>query len=355
MNRMFMKLIVLMLAWIGIITVGAGCGAGTPSLTIDAGADRAAFRKIIPYPKNTIETSNLETKAREAFSMAQDKSLPEKGWWYINAHLLDRNDRRYTAMFALFHGGQIFGSIDELDAGRHHGLYRQMALEFNPETLTLRAGDYCRLQQIKPGALVYRVTGAVDSASLDLTLTAADPPSPADGKGEISMGLSGQSKYFYLTRLGVVGQGSIDNRPVELRGTAWMDHQWGNWERDDVDGWYWHSIHLANHVDIMIFEFFKDEKVIRSFCDLVMPDGRQVTGQPFRSQALKTWTSPRTGRVWNIAWSLSFPKQSAQLTVIPDGEDREIGKFLWEGGAFVTGKFDGAAVTGRSFFEMHRK
>ena len=170
------------------------------------------------------------------------------------------------------------------------------------------------------------------------------------------MGRAGKSFYFSLTNMTLVGTASLDGgTPVRVRGKAWLDRQWGNWDNDDFDQWQWFSIQLYDQTEIMVFNFIRDGRTVAPFAEIVYPDGHQEHKQYFKLRTLGNWVSPKTKVSWSSGWEIDFLRKDIKLTVLPDFPDQEVTEALWEGGCAVTGTFEGRSVTGRAFYEERRK
>ena len=107
--------------------------------------------------------------------------------------------------------------------------------------------------ELEAAAATDEVTG--DPASgfgLALTLAATRPPTLHDGDGYIDFGPAGGSYYVSRTAMDARGTISVGDRTLSVGGTAWFDHQWGDFIAVGAGGWDWFAINLADGTDIML-------------------------------------------------------------------------------------------------------
>ena len=62
------------------------------------------------------------------------------------------------------------------------------------------------------------------------------------------------SYYFSQPYFEVTGNITIDDKPVEVTGKAWMDREWSSQPlASDQTGWDWFSLHLNSGEKLMLF------------------------------------------------------------------------------------------------------
>lgn len=200
---------------------------------------------------------------------------------------------------------------------------------------------------------------------LDLSLVAdrgaslhsGDPPVTP---GLISFGAAGDSYYYSRTRMSASGTLGIDGREARVRGTAWMDHQWGDFLVLGGGGWDWFSAHLADGRDLTI-SVVRDESgaVVLSYGTLTGPNGDTTHVSPTSFQVTVTdwWTSARTGIRWPSGWRVSLPGHGIDAEWTPLVRDQELvttnstGVTYWEGTVRLRDARTGA-FAGRGYVEL---
>ncbi len=291
---------------------------------------------------------------RRAFDFSETNLESPQEWWYFNAHLIDEHNRRYGLMIALLKTGQLLGTLTLVDHGLHFPLHRKGVVEPQPR-LRMVSAPTSKLIQSFPDRYEYEFRFQHNVAQIQLHLKANKYPLAVGGSGNIEMGNSGHSRYYSLTNMSVSGRGNIRGTDVTLTGKGWMDHQWGEWEDREFDKWYWYSIQLADNTEIMIFEFLKMNQVISPICDVVLPDGTTKHGLKYEIEPIKTWVSPKSGRSWRLGWRILIPEVGADIQMIPDLDDQEVTRSLWEGVCKVDGVFGGKPTKGLAFYEARHR
>ena len=89
---------------------------------------------------------------------------------------------------------------------------------------------------------------------------------------------------------------------------------------------------------------------------LAWPDGTQIplNEDEFSITPVRTWTSPRTGATYPVAWAIAIPSQDLQVTVTPllDDQEMQVSFIYWEGAVRAEGTMGGAPVSGRGYVEL---
>ena len=196
---------------------------------------------------------------------------------------------------------------------------------------------------------------------LQLRLVPLAPPALHGGVGWIDFGAAGGSYYYSRTRMAAAGTLIVDGARLAVTGTAWFDHQWGDFIAVGGGGWDWFAINLADGSDLML-------SLVRSadgtyplvYGTLVLPDGtsRPVARTEITVDAVGHWTSTRTGASYPSGWRVRVSGAALDLTVVPTVRDQELdtrattGVVYWEGSETVTGTRSGRAVTGKGYVEL---
>ena len=74
------------------------------------------------------------------------------------------------------------------------------------------------------------------------------------------------------------------------------------------------------------------------------------------TQGSATYTSPKTGAIYPIAWSVTIPDLKIQIGISTPLKDQEFvsrfGPSYWEGAIDVSGHHEDKAVSGTGYLEM---
>ena len=125
-------------------------------------------------------------------------------------------------------------------------------------------------------------------------------------------------------------------------------------------GWDWYSMQLSNGQQYMLF-FIKNKsgQLVDTAGTRVADRGKDITYLTAANSAEKatgSWTSPATHIKYGSGWQVTVP--GGQLTVTPDLRDQEVDlpaqdTVYWEGDVTISGKINGAPVTGDGYIELN--
>jgi len=196
---------------------------------------------------------------------------------------------------------------------------------------------------------------------LQLALAQQAPPALNGRDGWVDFGAAGGSYYYSRTRMSATGALLVDGERVAVTGSAWFDHQWGDFIAVGGGGWDWFAVNLGDGTDLML-------SLVRSadgtyplvYGTLVSPDGtsRPIARDEITVSALGRWTSARTGTTYPSGWRVRVSGAALDLLVVPTVRDQELdtrattGVIYWEGSEDVTGTRAGRSVTGRAYVEL---
>jgi len=196
---------------------------------------------------------------------------------------------------------------------------------------------------------------------VQLALTPLGPPVLHDRDGWVDFGAAGGSYYYSRTRMTAAGTLVADGERVAVTGTAWFDHQWGDFIAVGGGGWDWFAVNLDDGTDLTVSLVRNaDGTYPLVYGTLVRPDGtsRFVARDEISVDALDHWTSQRTGATYPSGWRVRVSGAALDLVVVPTLRDQELdtrattGVVYWEGSQRVTGTRAGRPVTGKAYVEL---
>ncbi len=290
-------------------------------------------------------------------------------WWYVSGHLQtaegdpfgfefalfqsDRSDapRGYAAHFAVtdigrqrFHYGERTEVADAVEA----------AADASTPSLDLSVGGWT-LRDVPGG---FAISAGLDTVALQLELTPTKPAAIHNQTGVLDFSPFGWSYYYSYTRADVRGVLLDQGLPRPVTGTAWIDHQWGDFISVASGGWDWYSVHLDDGRDFTA-SVVRDElgATVLQYGTLVGPGGEttHLRADDLEIRATSSWTSPHTGAIYPSGWTISVPGHGLRLRLDPLLLDQELdtrgstGVVYWEGAVGVSGA-DGE--TGRGYVEQ---
>lgn len=199
--------------------------------------------------------------------------------------------------------------------------------------------------------------------TLSLTLT---PTQPLMLQGDAGYSRKGphpsQASYYYSEpHLKVSGTVTRKGKPVDVHGTAWLDHEWSTTVLDArAVGWDWVGANLDDGSALMAFRIRSTEgSALWQHAALRTRDGklRQFRGDEIRFTPLRRWRSPRTGASYPVSMQIDLvdKNEKIQWNLQPLQDDQELdsrqstGAVYWEGAVHV---LRNGQPAGQGYFEM---
>ena len=190
---------------------------------------------------------------------------------------------------------------------------------------------------------------------LDLRLVAARPAVLHDEDGWVDFGPAGGSYYYSRTRMATTGTLAVDGHTLAVEGSAWFDHQWGDFISVGGGGWDWFAVNLDDGTDLTIsLVRAADGTYPLVYGTLVDADGTSrhldaadLTVEP---EIDRTWTSARTGATYPAGWTVRVAGEGLIIHLRPTVADQELdtrattGVIYWEGSQIVTGTRNGVPL-----------
>ena len=340
-------------------------------------------------------------------------------WWYYTGHLVDEAGRRYGFEFVVFRaerGGfpvawashlavtdeaagafhyaqrsEIGPQVDQSPSGPTGPTGFDLALTgggpatagttATPATPGASAVPGARAVPGAPSPPAWRMTGGSGTdrltaslgpleaiaagtpggLGLDLGLSGTRPPVLHGREGWIDFGPAGGSYYDSRTRLTAVGTLDLNGHRLRVSGSAWFDHQWGDFIAVGGGGWDWFAINLADGTDLMLsIVRAADGSTALVYGTLVGPDGdvRTLDQAAFTVRALGSWRSPRSGVVYPSGWVVELPGEKLRIQLMPSVADQELdtrattGVVYWEGSQIVQATRAGRPLGGEAYVEL---
>ena len=292
-------------------------------------------------------------------------------WWYFNGHLADDTGREYSYHFVTFQSVSSTGLTARLFhlswADHEQGLYLTVEKPDLPQgkrsigTFSFQTSDWRMQGKAAEDGAEYRLAFQAGKYFVDTTASSTKPPSLHQGSGLVGLGRAGKSYYYSRTRLETTGTLSVDGEVRPVRGTAWMDHQWGDLIVAPV-GWDWLSLQLNDGSELMVSLVWDSagHSPISGYGTYVPRDGpaSNVGNDDIELTATGSWTSPATGTVYPMGWTLLVKSLDLSLEIRPVQQDAEfvgspnILPSYWEGAVSAKGAKAGDPAGGKGFLEM---
>ena len=294
-------------------------------------------------------------------------------WWYVTANLVDSKGTAYGAQWTLFRqamraGAQQQGwanqqiwmghaAVTRADTHRYseafaRGGVGQAGVETGPyrawiDSWEMRGLDAMSDTTLAPLAL--NASGADFSYVLRLD---ADRPLVLEGDAGYSRKSErGQASYYYSQPyFKASGSISIDDKPVEVTGQAWMDREWSSQPlASDQTGWDWFSLHLSQDEKLMLFRLRQTGGSDYCSGNWISSEGKSGLLLPADIRMTPMASTDIEGRKLPTSWRIEIPVRGVAIESIPLNATSWMGTSFpyWEGPIGFSGSH-----TGVGYLEM---
>jgi predicted secreted hydrolase len=171
------------------------------------------------------------------------------------------------------------------------------------------------------------------------------------------------SCYYSYTRLEAQGSITVNGTPVPVRGTAWMDHEFGSAPlEEDLEGWDWFSLQFEDRTELMIYLLRQKTggNSASSSGTFVKPSGEAIrlSDKDFQVEILERWKSARSGATYPSRWRIRVIPLNLEVSLAPNLSDQELitekstRVTYWEGSVSASGRSGHNPVSGLGYVEM---
>ncbi len=315
-------------------------------------------------------------------------------WWYDTGHLVDQNGGRWGFELVVFRAerggfpvtwashlaltdetGQQFHDAQRAEIGPQVDEASGGAPGFDLAIRGLNLADPSTFSRVP---WMMRGSGGTDHLAamalpaeargdgtagfgLALDLSSTKPAALHDGDGYVAFGPAGGSYYYSRTAMTAGGTITLGAKTLKVTGTAWFDHQWGDFISVGGGGWDWFALNLADGTDITLSMVrAADGSYQLVYGTLVDRAGvaRHLAASDFSVAVTAHWTSPATGASYPSAWTVSLPADGLVVHLVPSVPQQELdtrpttGVVYWEGSQRVTATRNGVALGGEAYVEL---
>ena len=288
-------------------------------------------------------------------------------WWYVTANLVDSAGVAYGAQWTLFRqattpGAQQEGwanqqiwmghaAVTRADTHRYNEAFArggigQAGVETKPvrawiDSWEMRGSDRMREETIAP--LELNASGTDFSYTLRLD---ADRPLVLQGDaGYSKKSERGQASYYFSQPYFKAGGSvTVDDKPHEVTGLAWMDREWSSQPlASDQTGWDWLSLHLTSGEKLMLYRLRQKDGHNRLYGNWIEPDGRSTEIASADNSMTPTALTELEGRKIPTAWRIAIPNRSLTIECVPLNPRSWMGTSFpyWEGPISFKGSHSG--------------
>jgi predicted secreted hydrolase len=295
-------------------------------------------------------------------------------WWYVTANLVDANGAAYGAQWTLFRQATTPGAqqgegwanqqiwmghaaVTRADTHRTsetfaRGGVGQAGAEANPfvawiDAWEMRGPGSINAANMAP--LELKASGADFSYALRLD---ADRPLLLQGEAGYSRkSLREQASYYYSQpNFSVKGSLTIDDKPIDVTGQAWLDREWSSQPlAADQSGWDWLSLHFKEGEKLMLYRMRQTDGRHYGSGKWLARDGKTETLASSDIAMTPQAFTEIEGRNIPTAWRIAIPRLALAIDCTPLNARSWMGTNFpyWEGPISFAGSH-----TGLGYLEM---
>ena len=297
-----------------------------------------------------------QTKPGKVFSFPADHG-PHPDfrieWWYVTANLKDGNGTPFGAQWTLFRqalapGAQQEGWANQQIWMAHAAVTRADTHRFNQtyarggvgqagvtpkpfaawiDSWAMRGADAFDANTISPLAL----NASAEDFSYTLQLE-ADHPLVLQGEGGYSRKSQREQASYYYSQpfFKAKGRLTIDDKPVEVSGLAWMDREWSSQPlAKDQKGWDWFALHFASGEKLMLYRMRQSDGNDYVSGNWIVPDGPARQLGPAEIKMTPGAPVDINGHKLPVAWQIEIPSLSLSI------ECAALNDRAWNGTSFA--------------------
>jgi predicted secreted hydrolase len=288
-------------------------------------------------------------------------------WWYVTANLMDSAGVAYGAQWTLFrqaarpgapqpgwadqqiwmgHAAVTRADLHRFSETFSRGGVGQAGVEAKPylawiDSWQMRGLDQMRDMTVAP--LELNASGADFSYALRLD---ADQALVLQGDAGYSRkSARGQASYYFSQPFfKATGRITIDDKPVDVTGQAWMDREWSSQPlASDQTGWDWLSLHLNNGEKLMLYRLRQTDGGNYGFGNWISRDGKTEQINSADITMTPMGATEVAGRKIPTAWRIELPGRGLAIESIPLNAKSWMGTSFpyWEGPISFAGSHAG--------------
>ena len=305
-------------------------------------------------------------------------------WWYFNGHLYDKKGKEYGFMDCffkvdlakvniphlsphlvkdIFKNGEYIhfahSVISDISRNKSYKEIQNISLvskdSFKKDLLYINYKNAHIVGNSLNGEIIETASNNfhIQTRNINLELESRKKPLLEGGHGYVGTPSSG-SYYYSFTNMEVGGSINIKGKDIEVRGKAWMDHQWAN-AVYKKDKWTWFSFQLDNGTEIMCVEY--DTEIGGDILiDIIDKDGNQKQYKKANIKPIgKFWKSKKTKAKYPLSWNIEIKEVNMIIDAkaLMKKEEMIFGQInYWEGPMKVIAKIGGKKIKGKGFMEL---
>jgi predicted secreted hydrolase len=329
-------------------------------------------------PKYTIR----HTRPTEPIRFPQDDAAhywAQSEWWYYTGRLVDQNGEPFGFELTFFkritnqdtapflsipaHWLRDVGMVSHFavtDLRRNkfayktiHNLFRNWRAD--PSIYHVAIGGWSARKE----QTAHLLSAGMNDYRIELALVPTKEPVLHGENGVVGKGNGSANCYYSYTRMDVEGTIDFDGRSNPVKGSAWMDHEYGTINIGVREkGWDWFGIQIDDGSELMITRMRDaSDRPIALFGTYVDRGGKALllTDKDIEIHPKTFWYSGKTHAHYPAAWEIRVRPLDLMLDIRPLSADQELVTRpipYWEGIAGITGTLGGRPITGHGYVEL---
>jgi predicted secreted hydrolase len=155
----------------------------------------------------------------------------------------------------------------------------------------------------------------------------------------------GQASYYFSQPFyRAAGTLTIDDKSVQVSGSAWMDREWSSQPlASDQTGWDWFSLHLPSGEKLMLFRLRQRDGRHYISGNWIGADGKSTAIAAAQVTMTPTGSTGIDGRTLPTQWGIAIPARGLRIDTTPLNENSWMATSFpyWEGPITFRGSHSG--------------
>jgi len=305
-------------------------------------------------------------------------------WWYYTGHLMTKENKRYGYELTFFRTGADHEPENKNPAWKLQNFYLahfavtdengkrfKFYEKLNRSGLNLAGARSDAYYVYNEGWSVEKIgehfllKADAKDYSIHLLLDAVKAPviHGENGVSQKASCVGCASHYYSMTKLKTEGRIFVADKPYDVTGYSWMDHEFGsNQLSSEQSGWDWISLQLDDNRELMLYILRRVDGTNEPASSGTIVDAQghatHVKLDGFKVTTSGSWHSPKSGANYPMGWHVTVPSANIDVTLTSNMQDQELmtarstGVNYWEGSVTVSGTSNGKPVGGQGYVEM---
>ena len=297
-------------------------------------------------------------------------------WWYIAGHLKGlATGTNYSFMLTYFaypyHGFDGFRILNLCndDTGEFYDETQPLLfLELGQDSLNIKAmlltgtvESWTHKKDMDDHLIPfeYDISATSANGSIHLGCVSTKPPIFLGDSGLFYQGAESYTYYYSQTMNAISGTITFKDIEEEVKGTAWIDRQFGGFNQVTGERYEWLFVQLSNGMDLNIWNVFTGDNQLpdtSTFKHITICEdtANHFTTTDFKLERMSFHFMPDSVMCYSQKWHLTSPENQLDLfiTTLHNHTEVQLPFRFYEGSTDVYGTVNETPVTGKGFVEL---